>query len=133
MLYVDRPDHGLPHADLDPLMIGTDFTTDTTPYAAQVTAGPSGGQLQGGQQPIAREHSMAWPEPGYDWTVAAPIQIFFVVVTVLAVPCFIWRLAIRLGWLKGRTPPSRDLAAAFGTSGKSAITAVPEPALRFPD
>jgi hypothetical protein len=101
MVYVDRQDCGLPHADLAPLTSGIDLSTT---YSAQVTAAPNSGQLQPVQQQIAREHAIAFSQSDYDWTMAAPVQIFFVLVAVLAVPCFIWRLLMRLGWLEERTP-----------------------------
>jgi hypothetical protein len=101
MLYVDRQDCGPPHAELEPLTSGIDLTTA---YAAQLTAAPNGGQFQAIQQQIAREHSIALSQSDYDWTLAAPVQIFFVLVAVLAVPCFIWRMLMRLGWLEERTP-----------------------------
>jgi hypothetical protein len=101
MFYVVRQDCGLPHAGLEPLPSGIDLTTN---YAAQVTAAPNGGQLQAVQQQIAREHAIAFSQSEYDWTMAAPVQILFVLVAVLAVPCFIWRMLMRLGWLEERTP-----------------------------
>jgi hypothetical protein len=100
MVYVDRQDCGLPHVELEPFPSGIDLTTN---YAAQVTAAPNGGQFQAIQQQIAREYAIAFSQSEYDWTMAAPVQIFFVLVAVLAVPCFIWRMLMRLGWLEERT------------------------------
>jgi hypothetical protein len=39
------------------------------------------------------------PVPGYGWTVAVPVQIYFALLTAVAVPYFIWRLLIRFGWV----------------------------------
>jgi hypothetical protein len=100
MLYLDRQDCGLPHAELEPLTSGTDLTTT---YAGQLIAAPNGGQFQAVQQQIAREHSIALSQSEYDWTPTASVQIFLVLVAVLAVPCFIWRLLMRLG----SAPPGR--------------------------
>lgn len=57
----------------------------TTNYAAELTAAPNGGQFQAIERQIAREHSIALSQSEYDWTLAAPVQIFFVLVAVLAV------------------------------------------------
>ena len=117
MLYVDRQDCGPPHAELEPLTSGIDLTTA---YAAQLTAAPNGGQFQSIQQQIAREHSIALSQSEYDWTLAAPVQIFFVLVAVLAVPCFIWRLLMRLGWLEERNPWAGRAAAGLGATRDAA-------------
>jgi hypothetical protein len=100
MVYVDRQYCGPPHVEHELLPSGIDLTTN---YAPQLTAAPNGGQFQAIQQQIAREHVVAFSQSEYDWTLAAPVQIFFVLVAVLAVPCFIWRLLMRLGWLEERT------------------------------
>jgi hypothetical protein len=76
---------------------------------------------------VTIDPTKAPPGPGYDWTVALPVQIYFVLLTVVAVPYFIWRLWTRFGWVfpaasktqvrrwfyasAGRnTPPQRHLA-----------------------
>jgi hypothetical protein len=115
MLYVDRQDCGPPHADLAPLTSGIDLSTT---YSVQVTAAPNSGQLQAVQTQIAREHAIAFSQSDYDWTMAAPVQVFFVLVAVLAVPCFIWRLLMRLGWLEEGAPWAGVSSPASGQHEK---------------
>jgi hypothetical protein len=55
-----------------------------------------------GAMPLVGHRSMSRAPSDDDWTVAMPTQIFFILLTVLAIPWFIARVLRRLGWPKGR-------------------------------
>jgi len=88
MVHRDDPDAGLAGAHSGASGSGSlDFPAGEAPIATSVIATPS-------------RTDEAYPAPSfgsaYDWTVAPGVQIFFVLLTVIAVPLFIYRLTLRL-------------------------------------
>jgi hypothetical protein len=67
---------------------GPSFGVETPPFATAYAGVPS---------QTVRAHSSFSPGSVNDWTVAPAVLLIFIVLTAVAIPLFIYRLALRFG------------------------------------
>jgi len=88
-------DYGPPDPAFDPIAYSMERGGGVRNHATEFASARNIGQFEAIERKMARGEAVVWCDQGYGWTRSTPIEVFFVLVLILAVP---WLVLRRFGW-----------------------------------